>query len=264
MYCSLCDNNKFQLEMGTTENYEDVSNSEEKQIFIQPTTVQESSLQTQKFSYSQLQTPIPPESNNSSSTADEYIKFGSYITLQHHTTSKHLSSRSPDSNELSTKGNKDQVFAARRKSSNELWIVLQAYGERRRLKMDDAVPYNSQIRLVHIVSRRNLRSHPDYISPISKQQEVICHGDENTSDLNDNWLVQRHSYTNHYDNSGYWLANDAITLRHIQTGATLHSHSIMLDDDNQEVTCYGPGHEENDKWKAERIKNINDFIRNNS
>jgi dolichyl-phosphate-mannose--protein O-mannosyl transferase len=66
--------------------------------------------------------------------------------------------------------------------------------------------------------------------------------------LNDNWLVQRHSYTNHYDNSGYWLANDAITLRHIQTGATLHSHSIMLDnDDNQEVTCYGPGHEENDK-----------------
>jgi len=251
---------KSRHEMGTTENYEDVGNSEEKQIFIQPTTTQESSLQTQYFSHFRPQTSIPPGSSNSSSTADEYIRFGSYIALQHNTTSKYLSSRSPDSNESSTKGNKDQAFATRRKSENELWMVLQAYGERRRLKTDDAVPYNAQIRLVHIASRRNLRSHPDYISPISNQQEVICHGDENTSDLNDNWLVQRHSYTNHYDNSGYWLANDAITLRHIQTGATLHSHSIMLDDDNQEVTCYGPGHEENDKWKAEHLKNIKDFI----
>jgi len=139
-------------------------------------------------------------------------------------------------------------------------MVQKAYGERRHLKKDDAVPYNTQIRLGHIISQRNLRSHPDYISAISKQQEVICH-DENSSDLNDNWLVQRHSFTNHYDNSGYWLPSDAITLRHIQTGATLHSHSIMLDsDDNQEVTCYGPGHEENDKWKAEHI-DINDFIR---
>ncbi|RGB37658.1 hypothetical protein C1646_694283 [Rhizophagus diaphanus] len=213
--------------MGTTENFEDTS--------------------------------IPPGSSNSSSTTDEYIRFGSCIALQHSTTSRHLSSRSPDNKE-SSKGNKDQVFATRRKSENELWMVLQAYGERRRLKKGDAVPYNAQIRLGHIVSRRNLRSHPDYISPISNQQEVICH-DENTSDLNDNWLVQRHSYTNHYDNSGYWLADDAITLRHIQTGATLHSHSIMLDnDDNQEVTCYGPGHEENDKWKAEH-NDINDFIR---
>ncbi|CAB5373761.1 unnamed protein product [Rhizophagus irregularis] len=188
-------------EMGTTENSEDTS--------------------------------IPPGSSNSSSTTDEYIRFGSCIALQHSTTSRHLSSRSPDNKE-SSKGNKDQVFATRRKSENELWMVLQAYGERRRLKKGDAVPYNAQIRLGHIVSRRNLRSHPDYISPISNQQEVICH-DENTSDLNDNW--------------------------HIQTGATLHSHSIMLDnDDNQEVTCYGPGHEENDKWKAEH-NDINDFIR---
>ncbi|RIA99078.1 hypothetical protein C1645_811813 [Glomus cerebriforme] len=234
--------------MGTTENHKDVGNFEEKQISIQPTTTQESSLQTQKHSHFQPQTS---GSNTSRSTADEHIRIGSYIALQHGTTSRYLSSRSLDNNESSAKGNIDQVFATRRKNENELWIVLQAYGERRRLKTDDAVPYNAQIRLRNMVSRRNLRSHPDYISPISNQQEVICHGDENISDLNDNWLVQRHSYTNNYDNSGYWLASDAITLRHIQTGATLHSHKIMIDDDDQEVTCYGPGHEENDKWKAE-------------
>jgi dolichyl-phosphate-mannose--protein O-mannosyl transferase len=49
------------------------------------------------------------------------------------------------------------------------------------------------------------------------------------------------------------MAGDVITIRHIQTGATLHSHRIMLDDDNQEVTCYGPGHEENDKVRSNPI-----------
>lgn len=94
--------------MGTTENYEDVSNSEEKKIFIQPTTTQESSLQIQNSSHFQLQTSIPPGSSNSSSTTDEYIRLGSCISLQHSTTSRYLSSRSPDNKE-SSKGNKDQV-----------------------------------------------------------------------------------------------------------------------------------------------------------
>jgi len=94
--------------MGTTENYEDVSNSEEKKIFIQPTTTQESSLQVQNSSHFQPQTSLPPGSSNSSSTTDEYIRFGSCIALQHSTTSRYLSSRSPDNKE-SSKGNKDQV-----------------------------------------------------------------------------------------------------------------------------------------------------------
>ncbi|CAI2184729.1 7424_t:CDS:2, partial [Funneliformis geosporum] len=241
-------------------DYEDGANPETQQILDHLiTTTQGSSLHTENDLQSLTQNAL----NSSNSIIDEHLRFGSCIALQHSTTLKYLSSKLPISNETLNNGNKDQVFAARRKSENELWMVLQGYGERRRLKMGEIVPFNTQIRLKHIISRRYLRSHPDYSAPISDQQDV-CHGDEHISDLNDNWLVQRHSYSNYYDNSGYWLAGDAITLRHIQTGATLHSHNIMLDDDNQEVTCYGPGHEENDKWRAERIENISDFIRNAS
>ena len=50
-------------------------------------------------------------------------------------------------------------------------MVLKAYGERRRIKTGDAVPYNTQIRLRHVESRHDLRSHPDYVSQISHQQE---------------------------------------------------------------------------------------------
>jgi hypothetical protein len=100
---------KSRHEMGTTtENFEDVGNSEETKIFIQPTTTQESSLQTKNFSHFQPQTSIPSGSSNSNSTHDEYIRFGSCISLQHNTTSRYLSSRSPDNKE-SSKGNKDQV-----------------------------------------------------------------------------------------------------------------------------------------------------------
>ena len=50
-------------------------------------------------------------------------------------------------------------------------MIQQAYGERRRLKMGDAIPYNNQIRLKHVKSRRYLRSHPDFSTSISQQQE---------------------------------------------------------------------------------------------
>lgn len=244
--------------MDTIEN-NDGANPEGQHIINQLITTRGSSEQTEY----DLQSLAQHDSNSSNYIVDEHLRFGSCIALQHSTTLRYLSSKCATNNETSKNENKDQVFAVRRKSENELWMVLQGYGDRRRLKMGEIVPFNTQIRLKHIISRRYLRSHPDSSAPISNQQEV-CHGDEHISDLNDNWLVQRHSYSNHYDNSGYWLAGDAITLRHIQTGATLHSHKIMLDDDKQEVTCYGPGHEENDKWKAERIENISDFIINAS
>jgi len=151
-------------------NYEDVGKTEEKQILIQPSAAQDTIIQQTRSQF-HPQTPTQHGSNISSSTTDEHIRFGSCIALQHNVTSRYLSSESPDSNESSAKENKDQVFGTRRKSENELWMVLKAYGERHRLKTGDAIPYNTQIRLRHVESRRNLRSHPDYVSQISNQQE---------------------------------------------------------------------------------------------
>ncbi|CAG8681114.1 10086_t:CDS:2, partial [Funneliformis mosseae] len=136
------------------------TDSEERQTLNWPIiTTQESSLQSQNNSHFQQQNV----------TADEHIRFGSYVVLRHITTSRYLSG-SPNNNETSTNNEyKAQIFASRLKSENELWTVIQAYGERRS-KVGEVVPFNTQIRLKHIKSQRFLRSHPDYNAPISNQQ----------------------------------------------------------------------------------------------
>ena len=63
----------------------------------------------------------------------------------------------------------------------------------------------------------------------------------------DNWLLQRHSITSSYDNSGYWMADDIISLRHCCMKRSLLSHEFLLNNGNQEVTCHEDGHEENHK-----------------
>jgi len=189
------------------------------------------------------------EQGHYNSMTDGFIRYGSHIVLKHNATGQLLSSHPVDYRA----GSKQQeVFACRwPPDENHYWIILPAFGEKR--KAADVVSYNTPVRLRHKMTRRNLHSHSDVASPKTNQQEVNCYGDDQISDINDNWLVQRHSYTNNYDNSGYWMVNDVITLRHIQTGATLHSHNITLYDDLQEVTCFGPGHEDNDKWSVETV-----------
>jgi dolichyl-phosphate-mannose--protein O-mannosyl transferase len=189
------------------------------------------------------------QGQHASTDTDGCVRFGSNIVLKHNTTGLLLSSHPVD---YGAGSKQQEVFAGSLSSDeNHHWVVLPAFGERR--KVDDIVSYNTPVRLRHRLTRRNLHSHSDVASPKTYQQEVTCFGDDNVSDINDNWLVQRHSYTNNYDNSGYWMINDIITLRHIQTGATLHSHRIPLHDDLQEVTCFGPGHEDNDKWSVQII-----------
>src|ERR1044071_8502542 len=85
-------------------DYEDVGKTEEKQILIQPIAAQDTLQQTRSHFHPQTLTQ-----HDSNSTTDKHIRFGSYIALQHNTTSRYLSSESPDSNESSAKGNKDQV-----------------------------------------------------------------------------------------------------------------------------------------------------------
>jgi dolichyl-phosphate-mannose--protein O-mannosyl transferase len=74
----------------------------------------------------------------------------------------------------------------------------------------------------------------------------VSEGDPSPNE-DDNWQLQRHSTTPIYDNSGYWLVGDIISLRHVNTKKSLLSHDFLLDNGNQEVTCHEDGHEENHK-----------------
>ena|SRR6266498_3641560 len=92
--------------MGTIENYGD-SVEPQVQQNRPATTTSESSIEEQNDSHFQPQTSL----QDSDEPVDEHIRFGSYIALQHKTTSRYLSSRSPSNeiNATSTNGNKDQV-----------------------------------------------------------------------------------------------------------------------------------------------------------
>ncbi|CAG8441615.1 13527_t:CDS:2 [Ambispora gerdemannii] len=178
-------------------------------------------------------------------TPKDFVRMGSHITLKHVITGRFLSSHKQN---YYGGSKQQQVFGNRwTPGPDDYWIAIPAY-------KDDGEPgekirYGTEIRLKHITTRRNLHSHGGISSPKTNQQEVTCFGDDHVTDANDSWIVQRHSYNQIYDNSSYWHVDDIISLHHAATGLALHSHDHALDAEHQEVTCFGNGHEENDKWR---------------
>ncbi|KAJ1767182.1 hypothetical protein IW140_003088 [Coemansia sp. RSA 1813] len=174
---------------------------------------------------------------------DTVMKIGSVISLKHNMTGRFL--HTDRSHGTQTGSNQQLVYGYRwNPDQNDWWQVLPA-------NHDVPVPgsvvaYGTQIRLRHLETGRHLHSHYNFHDK-SGQNEVTAYGDEGFSDENDHWVVER------WGEGAYgqtWGANDAIVLRHYVSGMTLHSHEILISEDVQSVTCFGPGREENDKWRV--------------
>ncbi|KAJ1991390.1 hypothetical protein GGI25_001708 [Coemansia spiralis] len=174
---------------------------------------------------------------------DTVLKIGSIIALKHNMTGRFL--HSDRSHGTQTGSNQQLVFGYHwNPDSNDWWQVLPA-------NHDVPVPgsvvsYGTQIRLRHVETGRHLHSHYNFHDK-SGQNEVTGYGDESFSDENDHWIIER------WGDGGYgstWSAQDVVVLRHYVSGMTLHSHEILLSEDVQSVTCFGPGREENDKWRV--------------
>ncbi|GBC03951.1 hypothetical protein RclHR1_05410007 [Rhizophagus clarus] len=171
------------------------------------------------------------------------IRYGSKIALKHVATGRFLSSKDVKYDS----GSKQYIVFCNNwqpDKKTDFWIVIPPHEQY--CKSGSPVAFNSAIGLKHQQTSRNLHSHTSK-SPKTNQQEVTCWG----PDTNDDWLLQRHSINNDYDNSGYWKIGDIISLRHVNTKKSLSSHDFLLDDGNQEVTCHADGHEENHKWIVE-------------
>lgn len=72
----------------------------------------------------------------------------------------------------------------------------------------------------------------------------------NTNNIDDDWLIRRYnSNTTTYDDTGYLMNGDIISLFHIRTNKpALCSHTILLGDESQEVFCHhGDESERNNK-----------------
>lgn len=69
-----------------------------------------------------------------------------------------------------------------------------------------------RIRLQHMATKRFLHSH-HFQSPLSGNQEISCYGEEGIGDTGDHWELLCYS--------GEWLRDQAVKLRHVDTGAFL-------------------------------------------
>ncbi|KAJ2455149.1 hypothetical protein EV183_001078 [Coemansia sp. RSA 2336] len=198
----------------------------------------------------------PSRSSANSSTPHEYpqirqvggdstIKIGSIIALKHNMTGRFLHTDRSHSTESGS--NQQLVYGFRwSPDENDWWQVLPA-------NQDSPVPgsivsFGTQIRLRHLETGRHLHSHYNFRDQRSGQNEVTAFGDQTNSDENDHWVIER------WGDGGYgqkWGAHEVVVLRHYVSGMTLHSHEILISDDVQSVTCFGPGNEENDKWRIQ-------------
>ncbi|CAG8767521.1 9146_t:CDS:2, partial [Racocetra persica] len=167
------------------------------------------------------------------------IKYGSVITLRHIDTGKLLSS----SLKKYTTGSKQYwAFAVdRRPTDYESWTIIPevikngiapVYGGSK--EIGSPVFYGDIITLRNNGTGKKLHSHNNFNSPITLQQEVTC---QTCNDINDNWDVMH--YVHDFEYKDPWNECHDIVLMHANTKLILSSHNYMLNDDYQEVTCFG-------------------------
>ncbi|CAG8691366.1 6152_t:CDS:2, partial [Dentiscutata erythropus] len=168
------------------------------------------------------------------------VKYGSVITLRHNNTGKLLSSTF----ERYTGGSKQYwAFAVDRRATDyESWTIMPevlqngfspTYGGNK--DKGSPVYYGDTITLINNGTGQKLHSHSEFKSPISFQQEVTC---MTFDDKNDNWIVQ-HYLRGIVPNQEPWNECHDIFLSHYVTKLGLNSHNYMLNNEYQEVTCFG-------------------------
>ncbi|KAI9298708.1 hypothetical protein K502DRAFT_322664, partial [Neoconidiobolus thromboides FSU 785] len=166
---------------------------------------------------------------------DHNVHIGSKICLRHLETGYYIRSSSQN-----YQGGSSQqiVHAASQNAEHEdWWQVVTPYGQD--IPHGNRIPYGSKVRIYHMATFKWLHSH-NVRSPSSGQNEVSCFGNDNASDNNDNWIVEKQD-----GSGGDWHANDRFVLRHEGTGAYLHSHNVKFNNSNEVTTFSGDRNDPN-------------------
>ncbi|KAL6071182.1 Stromal cell-derived factor 2 [Balamuthia mandrillaris] len=167
------------------------------------------------------------------------VTCGSVIALKHVATGYRLHSHQVAYGSGSGQQSVTAVTSA--DDTDNLWTVRGPHGGH--CRQGTPVKKGQTIRLQHLSTRQNLHSHL-HVSPLSRQQEVSCFGENGKGDSGDNWDVEC--------NGDIWQRGEQIMLRHSDTGLYLHSHPIRYRNPipgQQEVTANVPS--EQTKWTTE-------------
>ncbi|CAG8511320.1 uncharacterized protein OCT59_017712 [Rhizophagus irregularis] len=180
------------------------------------------------------------------------IVCGSKIALVHVSTRKYLSTKGVKY-DFAPKNKHYMVICSGQEIDlkNDVWTVIGANGKS--INEGDLISLNNIIGFRHQETGCYLHSHNtsyERVTPISKLQQVTLCSDRC---MDDNWLIRRYNSITSYD-TGHLMNGDIICLFHINTNKqALYSHTVLLGDESQEVSCYGDGSENNNKWRIELI-----------
>jgi hypothetical protein len=183
------------------------------------------------------------------STPLSEARYGSIVKLRHLASIRNLHSHSHNYNHPNS-SRQQQVTAFEAEDDNDLWMIKAAHGTPRDYKYGQPVQHGDIIRLEHVLTRRNLHSHGGIASPITRQQEVTCYGDNGEGDDNDNWRIELEA-------GGQWNTQGRARLIHVNTNHALHSHfgfeHAAWTMNQQEVTGFS-GRDDNDWWTIAEVR----------
>ena len=141
------------------------------------------------------------------------------------------------------------VVASLDKSEQTRWLIKGQHRLGNKYPVGEEVINGSIIRLEHCFTKRNLHSHGDRLSPLTKQQEVTCIGTNGSQDDNDDWIIE-------IPEGGGWHFGQKVKLIHVTTRNVLHSHGgqshPVFTNGEQEVTAFQE-RDDNDFWIAESL-----------
>lgn len=176
------------------------------------------------------------------------IVFGAVVGLKHNNSGRFLSSQGI--NYQSGSGQQQVTTNQWNITETEKWQIVSGFNQSQ-IQHGTPVNFNQVIRLRHVSTGRYLHSHPNIHSPISQHQEVSGYGNDQQSDENDNWIIEKFNY-NSSNEGGICDISSAFKLKHCSTGAYLYSHEKTMQVSNvthAEVACFGSGSDENNKWR---------------
>jgi hypothetical protein len=162
------------------------------------------------------------------------VRYGSTIKVSHLWTGRTLQSHALNYGHSGSSG-QQQVTAFEGADDNDLWRPKGPHGQPENYKAGQPIRHGDVIRLQHVLTGRNLHSHSEHPSPVTKQQEVTCFGSNGIGDGNDNWRVE-------VEGGGEWVADRRVRLIHQATNHALHSHlghsHLQWTAGQQEVTAF--------------------------
>lgn len=171
---------------------------------------------------------------------DLTVTCGSSIKLQHASTKYRLHSHEVAYGRGS--GQQSVTCYPDPDDANSLWTVHGTKSEP--CEPGSAIRSNQRIRFQHVATRRWLHSHAGYQSPITGNQEVSCHGQDDFSDGGDVWILDMRD--------GTWQQDSRVRLKHQDTGTYLQSHNYRYNNPiaGQQEVCTVRTSGRNSEWLA--------------